>query len=183
MAFDLHAGGLSPHGRGNQLGGDGGECQGGPIPAWAGEPCQIADFITQGRAYPRMGGGTQVQTPEAVSYQGLSPHGRGNRGGRGRLGAPGGPIPAWAGEPGRGMWGRMAGRAYPRMGGGTRKGTHGYTADQGLSPHGRGNRCRPQVLFQSQGPIPAWAGEPRLGYLYEEAGGAYPRMGGGTSCQ
>ena len=50
--------GLSPHARGNPGSKGGGGAKRGPIPACTGEPLQGLKWDRQGRAYPRMHGGT-----------------------------------------------------------------------------------------------------------------------------
>ena len=114
--------------------------------------------------YPRTGGGTSRRRPRipmsAAFFDGLSPHGRGNRlcGRRGQ--SFDGSIPVRAGEPWTGNLPRPCRRVYPRTGGGTRGGAAVRGARQGLSPHGAGEpRCCPVRLAK-----------PRV----------YPRTGGGT---
>ena len=50
----------------------------------------------------------------------------------------------------------------------------------GLSPHARGNLLEAFQKAVLQGPIPACAGEPILGMVFDGFKGAYPRMRGGT---
>ncbi len=93
--------GLSPRGRGNH-GAHGLElCAWGPIPAWAGEPTKSADHSAVSTAYPRVGGGTAKDHKAAREAMGLSPRGRGNHPNLLYALGAAGPIPAWAGEPGK----------------------------------------------------------------------------------
>ena len=48
------------------------------IPAWAGQPVQVAAAVAQGEVYPRVGGATYSMLSETESLEGLSPRGRGN---------------------------------------------------------------------------------------------------------
>ena len=158
------------------------------------KPCIPSAFDAPGcTVYPRVGGGTS--RPEILFLYGpvggLSPRGRGNHEAAdtslkvARLRS----IPAWAGE--------------PRL----RQKTGAVCIQKGLSPRGRGNRCRrwakdvpsvppvyPRVgggtstsrgcqrTFRYQRSIPAWAGEPLPNdLLTPEYGWVYPRVGGGTS--
>ena len=91
---------------------------------------------------------------------GLSPHGRGNLGGR------------YACVDGRGV--------YPRTGGGTRFTRKTISPAPGLSPHGRGNRRRRSGPDQAGGSIPARAGEPLGAFDAHLDFRVYPRTGGGT---
>ena len=50
----------------------------------------------------------------------------------------------------------------------------------GLSPLTRGNRLRGEGGNAAMGPIPAHAGEPRVGAVRVAGEGAYPRSRGGT---
>ena len=91
--------GLSPRGRGNQPGApqsDGGQ---GSIPAWAGEPYPGSGTSCVSAVYPRVGGGTRRPLCPLRQPPGLSPRGRGNRGGLTPYAGIPGSIPAWAGEP------------------------------------------------------------------------------------
>ena len=172
--------GLSPRGRGNQLG---------PfrvfdlersIPAWAGEP----DNRTPGRfglqVYPRVGGGTALEVGQSRLSQGLSPRGRGNP-------PPQPPpphhqrsIPAWAGEPSTPATRRILLPVYPRVGGGTEPMGPEALFLTGLSPRGRGNPVCTNQPSRMERSIPAWAGEPRGQRGNLRRGAVYPRVGGGT---
>ena len=172
--------GLSPRGRGNR-------CLWivigqalGPIPAWAGEPLHNRASDERGRAYPRVGGGTDALIGWDEWSRGLSPRGRGNlTGGRAPV-IDLGPIPAWAGEPGHRAADLGNRRAYPRVGGGTSVWPPTWGACRGLSPRGRGNPQLAELTPGESGPIPAWAGEPGRTWPPWCWWRAYPRVGGGT---
>ena len=172
--------GLSPRGRGNhkvnasRIGGSR------SIPAWAGEPGKGRAVGVGGQVYPRVGGGTALSLNGLNREKGLSPRGRGNP--RGRSGCPGGvrSIPAWAGEPLRGVCPRHSETVYPRVGGGTTMLDGDYSIEEGLSPRGRGNRKGKSAKGSSGRSIPAWAGEPERQERQREQWKVYPRVGGGT---
>ncbi|MEY4758177.1 MAG: hypothetical protein RJA34_3075 [Pseudomonadota bacterium] len=173
--------GLSPHARGNPTAKKPGLGSPGPIPTCAGEPSALASSRVGCRAYPRMRGGTQRINAQLRGIQGLSPHARGNLpGGLDKIGQIG-PIPACAGEPGADLQGACASWAYPRMRGGTADFHHRQDADEGLSPHARGNRFGGQGGAVGCGPIPACAGEPVSDAITTHYLRAYPRMRGGTN--
>ena len=133
------------------------------------------------RAYPRMHGGTGCGQSGGNFFEGLSPHARGNRVRSSRLEARLGPIPACTGEPSyvRRLIGAPG--AYPRMHGGTGALAAGVTAEQGLSPHARGNHGLARAKAGAIGPIPACTGEPLCFARQRPARWAYPRMHGGTA--
>ena len=127
--------------------------------------------------YPRTGGGTSRRRPRilhvAAFFDGLSPHGRGNRLCR-RGQSFDGSIPVRApvqclaeglSPHGRGNRPAPKGRtvtdggSIPARAGEPLPGSPGPTAPRGLSPHGRGNRSRARPPDS----------------------GVYPRTGGGTS--
>ncbi len=152
--------GLSPRGRGNR------------------EPSlPSAPKIT---VYPRVGGGTHGSLrPEGVAA-GLSPRGRGNR----QKYAPRltvlRSIPAWAGEPERGMQIFDAHGVYPRVGGGNHPAEYVHHQVHGLSPRGRGKRVGGDAYPLPVGSIPAWAGETRRQRRRPFRCRVYPRVGGGN---
>ncbi len=127
-----------------------------------------------------MRGGTLGECMFFVLLQGLSPHARGNLGGRAPLRALRGPIPACAGQPLSIFPLARRPTAYPRMRGATKVRGKLKGTEKGLSPHARGNRFRIMKRANPWGPIPACAGEPSG--VHTRAGGqrAYPRMRGGT---
>ena len=130
--------------------------------------------------YPRVGGGTCYRRPEVLIWLGLSPRGRGNRIGLTSTGRVPRSIPAWAGEPRRSVRLLIAGKVYPRVGGGTMDNEIREELYQGLSPRGRGNPLSGLAPFSLEGSIPAWAGEPIPGISPARRGKVYPRVGGGT---
>ena len=147
--------------------------------------------------------------PSCHIFQGLSPHGRGNRRDRckrrviparagkpqvrhwlnpARAGkprvcrrSPYGSIPARAGKP----WTRHSPTnaiwVYPRTGGETWQLIH--AGDLGLSPHGRGNLMQRVLRLELQRSIPARAGKPRTAHAINAVPRVYPRTGGETVCQ
>ena len=174
--------GLSPRVRGNQVDGDGPLEAEGSIPACAGEPSRSRNGGRRGRVYPRVCGGTTERARETVAASGLSPRVRGNRGGGGSPPAPGGSIPACAGEPAPRHGCSPPRRVYPRVCGGTRSWGAEHMADPGLSPRVRGNRLRPPRERPAAGSIPACAGEPAGQARYCLSPRVYPRVCGGTEC-
>jgi hypothetical protein len=114
-----------------------------------------------------MRGGTLLWLKLHQLLKGLSPHARGNRAAAKVAKLDDGPIPACAGEPcALYVWTNDL-RAYPRMRGGTDTICTIWPRLMGLSPHARGNRGHRTQRGQTQGPIPACAGEPRVGIASE----------------
>jgi hypothetical protein len=74
----LPRGGLSPHTRGNRVGGGLRVLSHGSIPAHTGEPQLQASPGTVSQVYPRTHGGTSQTSRSPRSRGGLSPHTRGN---------------------------------------------------------------------------------------------------------
>ena len=72
--------GLSPRGRGNPSFSMLSPQLVRSIPAWAGEPVQLALLVSANAVYPRVGGGTALIASICGPLTGLSPRGRGNRG-------------------------------------------------------------------------------------------------------
>ena len=112
----------------------------GSIPACAGEP--TIGEVVHGfqRVYPRVCGGTIIPLWMELIPVGLSPRVRGNLIRSLLYGAPGGSIPACAGEPGRRLAIRQASWVYPRVCGGTAHTSTNNQPSTGLSPRVRGNR-------------------------------------------
>ena len=145
MAGPLSAGdeeGLSPRGRGNRVLKPLCARQAGSIPAWAGKPGGGPGVMVNVGVYPRVGGETDGGSRHRYQQTGLSPRGRGNRLGVQGPTATGGSIPAWAGKPTGGYWGKSRMKVYPRVGGETASFVGGAAWEKGLSPRGRGNRRR-----------------------------------------
>ena len=172
--------GLSPRGRGNRFQ-EGDEYEADrSIPAWAGEPESSQSPRSHSRVYPRVGGGTHMETAGIEHTEGLSPRGRGNLPlERQRLG-PLGSIPAWAGEPAAPQAGQALLSVYPRVGGGTAFIRSWIAPLSGLSPRGRGNPSALTPTAAGSRSIPAWAGEPQQDARRDLLRVVYPRVGGGT---
>ena len=137
-------GGLSPRGRGNLAQAPNRASNNGSIPAWAGEPGLWGRRWDRPSVYPRVGGGTEVETRAVHMMLGLSPRGRGNPPLARSLSFNGRSIPAWAGEPAPSGRSRSSPRVYPRVGGGTDTIQALVMKCYGLSPRGRGNQDRPR---------------------------------------
>ena len=172
--------GLSPHLRGNP--GESrfaGPC-GGSIPALAGEPLRPIRGTRQARVYPRTCGGTYDRDAPRQLLEGLSPHLRGNHGDHHAQVAPGGSIPALAGEPLRSPRIGSYPWVYPRTCGGTRPKSWSTVGARGLSPHLRGNLFAGKEGGHGRGSIPALAGEPFWVGFTPRSRRVYPRTCGGT---
>ena len=172
--------GLSPRGRGNQGWTEAAGVVVGSIPAWAGEPRRPMAATPPCRVYPRVGGGTRLESALDAERRGLSPRGRGNQHLPLWLFISNGSIPAWAGEPVTPANNALVLRVYPRVGGGTRRESIMKIRPSGLSPRGRGNRGRKTTAGPRPGSIPAWAGEPYPPLRFPPTTAVYPRVGGGT---
>ena len=173
--------GLSPRGRGNP-----GRINpaNGPersIPAWAGQPAWAISVPWWKWVYPRVGGATNSGRRLAPTTCGLSPRGRGNRGGG--LGAhlSRRSIPAWAGQPFPSTATVEDVRVYPRVGGATKLPSQVEVTRDGLSPRGRGNLLPSGLAASYLGSIPAWAGQPAMGGAPGLTELVYPRVGGATA--
>ena len=112
--------GLSPRMRGNRRLVSVGKAQFGPIPAYAGQP--VCRLIARAMlwAYPRVCGATASCVRMALVQLGLSPRMRGNQRHACVHCARKGPIPAYAGQPGRRAHPWPGCGAYPRVCGATR---------------------------------------------------------------
>ena len=111
---------------------------------------------------------------------GLSPRGRGNLGAGRDVLIEEGSIPAWAGKP-KPPFPPPAGMGvYPRVGGETGSIAKTTDGEQGLSPRGRGNQKRQDLVGHPPGSIPAWAGKPRWRSSTRSGSWVYPRVGGET---
>ena len=172
--------GLSPRVRGNPSGAPRIWGRTGPIPACAGEPYLFFGAPNFPRAYPRVCGGTFVEEPWVSRRLGLSPRVRGNPSAGRESRSHAGPIPACAGEPDTGLTIRWCLRAYPRVCGGTLARSEWMRSRSGLSPRVRGNQIYGALARESNGPIPACAGEPDVNPAALTNRRAYPRVCGGT---
>ena len=150
------------------------------IPACAGEPSSGTAARRYSRVYPRVCGGTSACRRCSITAGGLSPRVRGNRRRSARPAARPGSIPACAGEPRCPSVPGRRGRVYPRVCGGTSRGTTGERTRKGLSPRVRGNRLNADRNIQFRRSIPACAGEPGTALTPHFRQGVYPRVCGGT---
>ena len=116
-----------------------------------------------------------------LTLRGLSPRVRGNLGVAQSSRDLFGSIPACAGEPWRGIFGRRVVWVYPRVCGGTRYHQNVSLDLMGLSPRVRGNRARKMAALGLRRSIPACAGEPNTDTQTTARGSVYPRVCGGTS--
>ena len=175
-----HEAGLSPHARGNRLGGECRQGVDGSIPARAGQPWRDPECAGRCAVYPRTRGATPPWLPPLRSVEGLSPHARGNLSAVSVSASSSRSIPARAGQPGgQGPAGCILG-VYPRTRGATIKGFITGVQTIGLSPHARGNLCplsRPQ---RHRGSIPARAGQPGGCFPPCRPRRVYPRTRGAT---
>ena len=172
--------GLSPRMRGNHRGFTGRRRRLGSIPAYAGEPCRRACGWSPGWVYPRVCGGTAFDLDDHLRGTGLSPRMRGNRDDPEQTLPPFGSIPAYAGEPGRGLAPALCHRVYPRVCGGTPPVVSMPPVITGLSPRMRGNLPQDGMPPVVPGSIPAYAGEPGKSARCRLLTEVYPRVCGGT---
>ena len=172
--------GRSPRGRGSLIVVPRARFTIGSIPAWAGEPVPTRVLFDLVEVDPRVGGGACRGDEVFRVGGGRSPRGRGSRECLRRLTQRWGSIPAWAGEPARGV-GLGRGRAVdPRVGGGATEHSRGRERGSGRSPRGRGSRRVLRRGWMAGGSIPAWAGEPRCRTLHATTSQVDPRVGGGA---
>ncbi len=173
--------GLSPHARGSPQSLALGFAGYRSIPACAGEPFLDHPIPVHFRVYPRMRGGADTAAEVSGSIRGLSPHARGSRRAKRKAPAATRSIPACAGEPYKSHLHTVVTGVYPRMRGGARYFSDGTAIDPGLSPHARGSLLFRPLLVDSNGSIPACAGEPFCENLKVPFARVYPRMRGGAS--
>ena len=173
-------GGLSPRGRGNRVLGPMPNLRQRSIPAWAGKPPARLPGQPPRWVYPRVGGETSGTFGDARIPSGLSPRGRGNLFPVITTSTLGGSIPAWAGKPPKS--GACVGfqRVYPRVGGETEITGVVINPNCGLSPRGRGNHVKGNLLALVSRSIPAWAGKPSPRRKPPAQCPVYPRVGGET---
>ena len=173
--------GLSPRVRGNLRRPQRRPCEGGSIPASAGEPGSQSFESHLLEVYPRECGGTASQSAASSSREGLSPRVRGNRIAFGADDLCKGSIPASAGEPAATCGADRSSTVYPRECGGTPMWRTGTAAIRGLSPRVRGNPESETQPIDCFGSIPASAGEPQGERMSAQGEGVYPRECGGTA--
>ena len=196
--------GLSPRLRGN---GSSGTCRMlifGSIPALAGERQYVTDKPdslsglsprlrgnginrgSSGQIYgsiPALAGERPVPAFDYRHYQGLSPRLRGNVIELNINAAANGSIPALAGERGGDRSCTVLERVYPRACGGTHQAAWERQTREGLSPRLRGNAKDLLRARETDGSIPALAGERRMCYGAILFSWVYPRACGGTQCR
>ena len=172
--------GLSPRVRGNlfALSGNRQACR--SIPACAGEPGFHPVSEAEGMVYPRVCGGTAPGLRLRHRPCGLSPRVRGNPPSTSRCHICTRSIPACAGEPCLTSPSRDVSEVYPRVCGGTHHRSSFVLRRSGLSPRVRGNLTANQRGPESDGSIPACAGEPLLISSAYPLPSVYPRVCGGT---
>ena len=172
--------GLSPRVRGNRGEREGGGAPVGSIPAGAGEPSRSGISRSPVEVYPRGCGGTSTIYANLGDERGLSPRVRGNRGDLTEERQMARSIPAGAGEP---LGDRVAADdagVYPRGCGGTDEALRLAPDAQGLSPRVRGNHLATVGDPETEGSIPAGAGEPSRDGQASGVRRVYPRGCGGT---
>ena len=172
--------GLSPRVRGNHPCAANNGLLSGSIPACAGEPCCERTGLIALWVYPRVCGGTKLDSGLSEGSPGLSPRVRGNRDMSIIRTGDERSIPACAGEPGCACGYAQAVWVYPRVCGGTQVRAHHQDLHVGLSPRVRGNRYTGYQRKSDWRSIPACAGEPGLHGGSAANGKVYPRVCGGT---
>ena len=150
------------------------------IPAYAGEPSPILCGGRTGRVYPRVCGGTRMWIRMRIGGEGLSPRMRGNPPAYRPVHRRARSIPAYAGEPARGLLRSPAVPVYPRVCGGTYGRILRDERTWGLSPRMRGNLPAFVISCAASRSIPAYAGEPRWRRSMRGWRRVYPRVCGGT---
>ena len=179
--LDILRPGLSPRVRGNPTPCCSARSTPGSIPACAGEPSAMLDWMPLRVVYPRVCGGTTSTLRHCRGLRGLSPRVRGNPVGLVLKALIVGSIPACAGEPPVATPSSVRQPVYPRVCGGTRRFAGQPVLVRGLSPRVRGNRRVRPATRAGQGSIPACAGEPLIPSISQHKAGVYPRVCGGTS--
>ena len=153
----------------------------GSIPACAGQPTSTTGMKESTAVYPRVcGAARRPLEVKGVGY-GLSPRVRGSRVSAIVRVAPGGSIPACAGQPGsEAAWSR-ARWVYPRVCGAAYAYKTWAARTEGLSPRVRGSQrhhCGQRCRLRS---IPACAGQPRPGPATNDFTPVYPRVCGAAA--
>ena len=130
------------------------------IPAYAGDPGAATARTAPHTVYPRLRGGSRVTAVYATSPQGLSPPTRGIQSGAWDIRAGRRSIPAYAGDPTIATLVAGSLRVYPRLRGGSRRGSGKGRVVYGLSPPTRGILALAERVGNNGGSIPAYAGDP-----------------------
>ena len=172
--------GLSPRVRGNLLVALKAVYDRRSIPACTGEPQYGNNILQAMKVYPRVYGGTVPMSVQTVLPKGLSPRVRGNLRWRASKTWPLRSIPACTGEPRHPRLRDISQRVYPRVYGGTFRGTPGTMESTGLSPRVRGNLPPSVPIWVYQRSIPACTGEPLGPAVNPQVVQVYPRVYGGT---
>ena len=153
----------------------------GSIPAHAGEPKCLPSSAPVSAVYPRPRGGTMQALIRLSTLSSLSPPTRGNRVPLVRRRLRQGSIPAHAGEPSSAGTSTTTPRVYPRPRGGTAPEFDAGSSTTGLSPPTRGNPIESVGIHNTEGSIPAHAGEPQAQPRTYRLTRVYPRPRGGTA--
>ena len=132
------------------------------------------------KVYPRVCGGTPIQSGVPSPPDGLSPRVRGNPDVTGHSVPDERSIPACAGEPAARPCYPAHQRVYPRVCGGTSASPRTTSGARGLSPRVRGNLKQQVTIHCQERSIPACAGEPGFRRPCGPVRGVYPRVCGGT---
>ena len=172
--------GLSPRVRGNPAVSRGKILYAGSIPACAGEPVSSHTSSPRPPVYPRVCGGTSDTDSAASAQEGLSPRVRGNRKLAGKDACRPGVYPACAGEPTLPPPPITQADRLSRVCGGTNPHLLEPDIATGSIPRVRGNQTGAGIQGAHQRSIPACAGEPRSGILWQQRPLVYPRVCGGT---
>ena len=150
------------------------------IPAYAGEPPDVAAKQQPCGVYPRVCGGTHYLAASQQLTVGLSPRMRGNPRRKAVRVVLVGSIPAYAGEPAFAASSPCWRRVYPRVCGGTHGRWEPVPGGRGLSPRMRGNPVSARPVVADIRSIPAYAGEPTRYRTPAQSRTVYPRVCGGT---
>ncbi len=152
----------------------------GSIPARAGEPIPQSRAWCRSRVHPRASGGATQPTVPARRAMGPSPRERGSRSGWPFSAAPGGSIPARAGEPSLQATCSPPLRVHPRASGGALTAQQLIDLNTGPSPRERGSPAPVGDHERRYGSIPARAGEPDRRLCRSREGEVHPRASGGA---
>ena len=150
------------------------------IPACAGEALAAVLPSLSPLVYPRVCGGSPSSPPKKTLLPGLSPRVRGKLDGDIAGGGRGGSIPACAGEAEYQHRQFLLYAVYPRVCGGSRRGTELAAGADGLSPRVRGKPTHMGGGVPASGSIPACAGEANSALAIASIPAVYPRVCGGS---